>query len=147
MCFHFHGSLPHPLWLRRETARYTPRLSPTASPAMAAMVAAAVTARLPPRFSAAWLRHGHVSSLRPSLGRPLAVLRVVSASRRSPGDGGKKREKKRRRRATEADQEEGLSVSSGKPSPTPLAPSVLRSALSFGWNQEALRPEPKIARA
>ncbi|CAM0957979.1 unnamed protein product [Alopecurus aequalis] len=79
---------------------------------MAAMVAAAVTARLPPRFSAPWLRHGHVSSLRPSLGQPLAVLRVVAASHRSPSDGGKNGQKKRRRRATEADQEEGLSVSS-----------------------------------
>jgi hypothetical protein len=90
--------------------RCAPRLfSTTSSPAMAATVAAVVTARLPPRIHAPWLRRGHVSSL----GRPLAVLRVVAASRRSPGDGGKKR----RRRATEADQEDGLSVSSGKPSP------------------------------
>ncbi|KAM0903638.1 hypothetical protein ACQ4PT_018526 [Festuca glaucescens] len=79
---------------------------------MAAMVAAAVTARPPPRISAPWLRHGHVSPLRPSLGRPLAFLTVVAASRRSPGDGGKKVAKKRRRRAKEADQEDGLSVSS-----------------------------------
>jgi len=78
---------------------------------MAAMVAAAATARIPPRISAPWLRHGHVS-LHRSLGRPLAVLTVVAASRRSSGDGGKKGAKKRRRNATEADQEDGLSISS-----------------------------------
>uniref|UniRef100_A0A452XRS9 Thylakoid membrane protein TERC, chloroplastic n=1 Tax=Aegilops tauschii subsp. strangulata TaxID=200361 RepID=A0A452XRS9_AEGTS len=47
--------------------------------------------------------------LRPAPGR---LLTVVAASRRSPGDGGKRGRKKRGRRATEADQEDGLSVGS-----------------------------------
>uniref|UniRef100_A0A452XRR3 Uncharacterized protein n=1 Tax=Aegilops tauschii subsp. strangulata TaxID=200361 RepID=A0A452XRR3_AEGTS len=60
----------------------------------------------PPRLSSPWL---HAVQLRPAPGR---LLTVVAASRRSPGDGGKRGRKKRGRRATEADQEDGLSVGS-----------------------------------
>jgi hypothetical protein len=116
----------HPLWL--SSRPYASELHPshprrpTSSPAMASAAAASTATRFLPQLSAPWLRRARVALLpSPLPWRSLAV--TVAAAERRPGAGeGGRRGRTRRRSAKGAEQEEGVSLSSGDPLPPPPAP-------------------------
>jgi len=141
-CAPFRWLTPHPLWL--SSRPYASELHashlarPTSSPAMASAVAASTAARFLPQLGASWLRRARVALLpSPLPWRPLAV--TVAAASRRPRDGeGGGRGRTRRRRARGAEQEEGVSLSSGEPLPRLLllAAQSFPSArgANFGWS-------------